>query len=204
MDEPYRLFTSRAEYRTLLRQDNADIRLTAKGFELGLISKQRNEEVIDKYNRIYDFVSFLRSYSVSPNEINSMLSRKETSPLKQKIKAADVLLRPQINITDIISADSHIREESVRRLLEAEDLEATEIHIKYEGYIRKESELAEKFQKLEGIYIHEQFDYNALKSLSTEARQKLSKIRPTTLGQASRISGVSPSDINVLLVFLGR
>ncbi len=204
VDEPYRLFTSRAEYRTLLRQDNADIRLSAKGYELGLISKERHAQVIDKYDRIYSFVSFLRSYSVAPSDINTMLDEKETSPLKQKIKSADVLLRPQISITDMIAAVHDIRNESDRLNLNREELEAVEIHVKYEGYIRKESELAEKFLKLEGITIHDHFDYNSLKSLSTEARQKLSRIRPSTLGQASRISGVSPSDINVLLVFLGR
>jgi tRNA uridine 5-carboxymethylaminomethyl modification enzyme len=204
VDEPYRLFTSRAEYRTLLRQDNADIRLSAKGYELGLISKERHAQVIDKYDRIYSFVSFLRSYSVAPSDINTMLVEKETSPLKQKIKSADVLLRPQISITDMIAAVHDIRNESDRLNLNREELEAVEIHVKYEGYIRKESELAEKFLKLEGITIHDHFDYNSLKSLSTEARQKLSRIRPSTLGQASRISGVSPSDINVLLVFLGR
>lgn len=204
VDEPYRLFTSRAEYRTLLRQDNADIRLSAKGYELGLISKERYAQVIDKYDRIYSFVSFLRSYSVAPSDINTMLVEKETSPLKQKIKSADVLLRPQISITDMIAAVHDIRNESDRLNLNREELEAVEIHVKYEGYIRKESELAEKFLKLEGITIHDHFDYNSLKSLSTEARQKLSRIRPSTLGQASRISGVSPSDINVLLVFLGR
>lgn len=204
VDEPYRLFTSRAEYRTLLRQDNADIRLSAKGYELGLISKERYAQVIDKYDRIYSFVSFLRSCSVAPSDINSMLVEKETSPLKQKIKSADVLLRPQISITDMIAAVQDIRNESDRLNLNREELEAVEIHVKYEGYIRKESELAEKFLKLEGITIHDHFDYNSLKSLSTEARQKLSRIRPSTLGQASRISGVSPSDINVLLVFLGR
>ncbi len=204
VDEPYRLFTSRAEYRTLLRQDNADIRLSAKGYELGLISKERYAQVIDKYDRIYNFVSFLRSYSVAPSDINTMLVEKESSPLKQKIKSADVLLRPQISITDMIAAVHDIRNESDRLNLNREELEAVEIHVKYEGYIRKESELAEKFLKLEGITIHDHFDYNSLKSLSTEARQKLSRIRPSTLGQASRISGVSPSDINVLLVFLGR
>jgi tRNA uridine 5-carboxymethylaminomethyl modification enzyme len=204
VDEPYRLFTSRAEYRTLLRQDNADLRLTPKGYEIGLVSKERYQNVLIKYQKIEDFTQFLRSESITPIEVNETLENLNTSPLRQKVKASDVVLRPQVSLYDLINSVSSIKEYSLKYKLTNDEIESTEIQLKYEGYIQKESDLALKFSKLENIIIHDDFNYNQLQSLSTEARQKLTKIRPKTIGQASRISGVSPSDINVLLVYLGR
>jgi len=204
VDEPYRLFTSRAEYRTLLRQDNADFRLTPKGHQIGLASQDRLDKVLEKYKKTEDFIEFLKTQSVAPQEVNNMLVSLETSPLKQKIKAADIALRPQVSLFDLIQSVESIRNFVAVNELNTEEIESTEIQVKYQGYIQKESDLANKFSNLENINIHDDFDYHQLQSLSTEARQKLSKIRPKTIGQASRISGVSPSDINVLLVFLGR
>jgi len=204
VDEPYRLFTSRAEYRTLLRQDNADFRLTPKGYQIGLASKERLENVLEKYQKTDDFIEFLKTQSVDPKEINEMLIAKQTSPLKQKVKAADIALRPQVSLFDMIHSVDPIKSFVLKNKLNTEEIESTEIQVKYQGYIQKESDLATKFSNLENINIHDDFDYHQLLSLSTEARQKLSKIRPHTIGQASRISGVSPSDINVLLVYLGR
>jgi len=204
VDEPYRLFTSRAEYRTLLRQDNADFRLTPKGYDIGLASKERWDKVVEKYKKTDDFIEFLKTQSVDPKEINEMLTSLQTSPLKQKVKAADIALRPQVSLFDMINSVDSIKSFVEETNLKTEEIESTEIQVKYQGYIQKESDLADKFSNLENINIHDNFDYHQLQSLSTEARQKLSKIRPRTIGQASRISGVSPSDINVLLVYLGR
>jgi len=204
VDEPYRMFTSRAEYRILLRQDNADVRLTHKSYELGLATKERYDLVNQKINNVDSIIRFSKKESISPDEANELLEIKKTSPLRQKIKIADVLLRPQIDIKEIIAVSPSFKSEITRLNPPVEDIESAGILIKYEGYIKKEKELVEKLTKLDDIPLKEDFDYQSLKSLSTEAREKLSKIRPKTIGQASRISGVSPSDINVIAVFLGR
>jgi len=204
VDEPYRMFTSRAEYRILLRQDNADIRLTPKSYEIGLAKKERYEQVVKKEKTIRKITKAAKKISISPDEANILMERKNTSPLRQKIKISDVLLRPQINISELLEVSDDFRNEVIRLEPSRETLEAVEILIKYDGYINKEKELVAKLIKLEDIPLKEDFDYHSLVSLSTEAREKLSKIRPKTIGQASRISGVSPSDINVIAVFIGR
>ena len=202
-DEPYRMFTSRAEYRLLLRQDNADIRLTKKGFELGLASKDRVDKLNNKIREGKKLLSFLEKQSVSPEEINSLLSEKGSALLKQKVKLKSVLSRPHIWIEDLLVVDSlnnFIKENEIS--LEA--MTQTEIQVKYSGYINKEKDTVLKVTKLEKIIIPDKFDYSKLQSISMEGREKLNEIRPKSIGQASRISGVSPSDINVLLIYIGR
>ena len=198
------MFTSRAEYRILLRQDNADIRLTPLSYKLGLASKERFDKVIKKQNSIKEIIAFTKKQSVSPEETNSLLLEKGTSLLKQKVKISDVLLRPQIYVKELIETSFPFKELVSDNSYSKEVLDAAEILIKYEGYIAKEKELVTKLSKLEDTPLKYDFDYHSLKSLSTEARQKLSNIKPTTIGQASRISGISPSDINVIAVFIGR
>jgi tRNA uridine 5-carboxymethylaminomethyl modification enzyme len=204
VDEPYRMFTSRAEYRILLRQDNADVRLTPKGYELGLASEERYQKVIQKQKNVEEIIKFTKKESISPEEVNDLLELKGTSNLLQKVKIADVLLRPQIEIKEFIEHSTSLKNKLKDINATPEQIESAGILIKYEGYIRKEKELVEKLTKLDEIPLKEDFDYHSLKSLSTEAREKLSKIKPKTIGQASRISGVSPSDINVIAIFLGR
>jgi len=202
VDEPYRMFTSRAEYRILLRQDNADVRLTAKSFELGLASKERVEIVKIKEEKVQKLLSFIKSESVLPNEVNEILAQIGTSAISQKMKLANLLLRPQVGITQLIDAKESLKNFIVQNSFEDEILEEAEILIKYEGYIEKENELASKMSKFEDLLLKEDFNYKNLESLSYEAREKLSKIKPKTIGQASRISGISPSDINVLIVYI--
>lgn len=204
VDEPYRMFTSRAEYRILLRQDNADIRLTTLGYELGLASKERFDLMLLKQSKIKEILKFTTNQSISPEETLSLLKERDTSQLKQKVKLSELLLRPQLNITDIVSVSKPFADAIKEISATSEDLECAEILVKYDGYIKKEKDLVMKLSKLDNIPLREDFDYFALKSLSSEAREKLSKIKPTTIGQASRISGVSPSDINVIAVFIGR
>jgi tRNA uridine 5-carboxymethylaminomethyl modification enzyme len=204
VDEPYRMFTSRAEYRILLRQDNADLRLTPISYKLGLASKERYKNVVEKQSKINEIIKFIKKQSISPAETKELLSQSNTSPLKQKVKLSELILRPQISIYNLISVSEPFRNAITKISANNKDLESAEIQVKYFGYIEKEKELVEKLSKLENIPLKENFDYNSLKSLSTEAREKLSKIKPTTIGQASRISGVSPSDINVIAVFIGR
>jgi tRNA uridine 5-carboxymethylaminomethyl modification enzyme len=202
-DEPYRMFTSRAEYRLLLRQDNADIRLTEKGYKIGLATKDRVDKLNSKIDQWERLLSFLEKQSVSPEEINSILSEKGSSLLKQKVKLKSVLSRPHIWIEDLLIVDSlnnFIKENEIS----LESITQTEIQVKYSGYINKEKDTVLKLTKLERIIIPDNFDYSKLNSVSTEGREKLNKIRPKTIGQASRISGVSPSDINVLLIYIGR
>lgn len=205
VDEPYRMFTSRAEYRILLRQDNADSRLTPIGHKLGLATQERFGRLAEKEKRIAELVKFLKDTNVSPEMINGLLVEKETPEISNKARFAHILTRPQIRLTDIIS---HIDELKSRidtsDVLTKEVVEETEILIKYEGYIEKEHEVADKLKRLEDVKLSPDFDYNSLHSLTIEARQKLTKHKPQTLGQASRISGVSPADISVLAVFLGR
>ncbi|KAF0131905.1 MAG: tRNA uridine 5-carboxymethylaminomethyl modification enzyme [Bacteroidetes bacterium] len=202
VDEPYRMFTSRAEYRILLRQDNADSRLTEKSYKLGLADQNRYELLVDKTNKIAELRRLLDEISLTPAEVNTFLEESGTSTISQKQRISNLLLRPQIAIKELIK---HIPTEKLN--LDSYDLEvveAAEILIKYEGYIQKESEIADKLSRLEDVRLKSDFDYHALQSLSYEAREKLTKIKPSSLGQASRISGISPSDISVLAVFLGR
>ncbi|MEI7596331.1 MAG: tRNA uridine-5-carboxymethylaminomethyl(34) synthesis enzyme MnmG [Bacteroidota bacterium] len=203
-DEPYRMFTSRAEYRILLRQDNADVRLTPLGFKLGLISEERKNQLERKKETINNIIHFFKNNSVEPFEINAVLQKRETDEINQKMRFYNIILRPQIDIKDMLTAIPKLNNLVSSDQNQNEIWEAAEILMKYEGYINKEKELADKMSKLENVELHLNFDYNKIKSLSTEARQKLTKIKPRTLGQASRISGVSPSDISVLMVYLGR
>ena len=202
-EEPYRMFTSRAEYRTLLRQDNADFRLTPKGYELGLASEKRLKRMEEKQELSEKFVSFFRNTSVTPQEANPVLEAKNSAPVKQQDKMFKLYARPNITIDDVRKFDSveaFIQEYNLDR----EVIEQTEIQVKYSGYINKEKNNADKLTRLENIKIPSNFDYSKLQSMSLEAREKLNKIQPVTISQASRISGVSPSDISVLLVFMGR
>ncbi len=202
-EEPYRMFTSRAEYRTLLRQDNADIRLTPKGFDLGLASEKRLRRMEEKHNASDKFVQFFKDTSVTKEEANPVLEAKDSAPVKQQGKMHKIFARPNITIDDmrkIESVDSYINEHNLDR----EVIEQTEIQVKYAGYIDKEKNNADKLSRLENIKIPANFDYSKLQSMSLEAREKLNKIQPVTISQASRVSGVSPADISVLLVFMGR
>ncbi len=205
VDEPYRMFTSRAEYRILLRQDNADLRLTPEGNKIGLASDERLSRVNHKLEWIEKIKTFMRTTSISPDQVNGLLESLDSAPIRQKVKLEGLLLRPQISIHQLINHIDFLKQYT-QQIGEdnAEILEETEILIKYEGYISKEQEIAVKLSKFDEMILKPDFDYQSLSSLSTEARQKLSRIRPATIGQASRISGISPSDISVLLVFLGR
>ncbi|MAE07619.1 MAG: tRNA uridine-5-carboxymethylaminomethyl(34) synthesis enzyme MnmG [Bacteroidetes bacterium] len=204
VDEPYRMFTSRAEYRILLRQDNADLRLTHLGYKIGLATKERFDLALKKQSIITDIIDFSKKQSVTPKETQKLLKDRNTSPLRQKIKLSELLLRPQVNLSDLISISVPLKDKINNLSASPEDIEGAEILVKYDGYIKKEKDLVSKLSKLDNIPLKKDFDYNNLKSLSTEAREKLSKIKPETIGQASRISGVSPSDINVIAVFIGR
>ncbi len=206
VDEPYRMFTSRAEYRILLRQDNADFRLTARAYELGLAKKGRYDLYMEKKDAVDKIIEFVSGFSIKPQYIDSILEAKGSSALKQGVKLIDIILRPQISIfdltEDIAPFKSFLKFVPEDRFNEI--LEAAEIAIKYAGYIDREKLVADKYRRLENITITGRFDYSSMHTISTEARQKLTEIQPETIGQASRISGVSPSDINVLLVLLGR
>ncbi|GAF01791.1 tRNA uridine-5-carboxymethylaminomethyl(34) synthesis enzyme MnmG [Saccharicrinis fermentans] len=206
VDEPYRMFTSRAEYRILLRQDNADIRLTKKSFDIGLAKKERLLLLDEKLKYRDLIIEFVDNFSIKPKYINDYLSTVDTTPLKQTVKLKDVLLRPQVSIMGLIEYiepfKEHCSQIPIQRRMEI--LESAEIFIKYQGYINRERMMADKLSRLENLEIEGRFNYEELKSISTEGRQKLAKVNPKTIGQASRISGVSPSDINVLLVLMGR
>ncbi|MCV6628542.1 MAG: tRNA uridine-5-carboxymethylaminomethyl(34) synthesis enzyme MnmG [Flavobacteriaceae bacterium] len=202
-EEPYRMFTSRAEYRTLLRQDNADLRLTPKGFEIGLASQNRMETMQKKKEQSNAFIQFFKETSVKPDHINPILEEVGSAPISQSNKMHKIFSRPKLRMHHMQRLDkvaAYIKQEDLNR----EILEQTEIQVKYAGYIAKEKLNADKLQRLEGVKIPDHFDYDLLKSLSYEAREKLKEIRPNTVSQASRISGVSPSDISVLLVYMGR
>ena len=202
-EEPYRMFTSRAEYRTLLRQDNADIRLTPKGYAIGLAKEERLIRMEEKLSKSEAMVNFFKETSLKPEEANPILEEKESSPMVQPDKMFKVFSRPQIDLEDIIKFEkvkSYIQEHA----LDNEIIEQAEIQVKYSGYIEKEKNHADKLNRLEDAIIPENFDFNKIKSISIEAKQKLNKIRPKTIAQASRISGVSPSDISVLLIHMGR
>jgi tRNA uridine 5-carboxymethylaminomethyl modification enzyme len=202
-EEPYRMFTSRAEYRTLLRQDNADLRLTPKGFELGIVDEHRLKLMERKLEQSKDFISFFRKQSVKPNEANPVLEVKNSSPIKQSDKMFKIFSRPNISIDDMRKFDA-VESYISTQNLDNEVIEQAEIQIKYSGYIEKEKNNADKLTRLEYVKIPKNFDYSQVKSMSYEAREKLNAVQPTTVAQASRISGVSPNDISVLLVFLGR
>ena len=204
VDEPYRMFTSRAEYRILLRQDDADNRLTPKGYEIGLVNKNRHNIYLDKIEKRDILVDYIRNYSVKPDEINPILESLNTAPLRQGMKLVDIITRPQIGIPQLLNALPPLKNFVDQNNMRDEIVEASEILIKYSGYIERERMLADKLSRLENLVIAGKFNYEELTNLSIEARQKLSKIQPRTIGQASRISGVSPADINVLLILMGR
>ena len=205
VDEPYRMFTSRAEYRILLRQDDADMRLTERAYKLGLVKQDRYDWLCRKKEEIERILTFVKTYSIKADKINDALEQLGTARLAHGCKLIDLINRPQITINNIAPYIPAFRE-MLERISERKDeiIEAAEIRIKYQGYIDRERMIADKIHRLESIRIKGKFDYANLQSLSTEARQKLIKIDPETLAQASRIPGISPSDINVLLVLLGR
>ena len=203
-DEPYRMFTSRAEFRTLLRQDNADLRLTPLGYEIGLATKERFDRSKAKSVDYQRIVKSIKETSISPEEINPWLEILKTDPIRQKLKIVNILSRPQVGLREMMNAIP-IVENLVKGIsTDEETIEQAEINIKYEGYIEREFELAEKMNRLENVAIRDDIDYSQIQSLSNEARQKFTEIRPATLGQASRISGVNPADISILMVYIGR
>ncbi len=202
-EEPYRMFTSRAEYRTLLRQDNADFRLTPKAFDIGLASEKRLRKMEEKRTKSNAFVQFFKDTSVVPTVINPILEAKNSAAVKQSDKMFKMFSRPNITMEDMRKVQS-VDDFIIENNLDTEVLEQTEIQVKYAGYIRKEKNNADKLSRLENVKIPANFDYTKLKSLSYEAREKLTTIQPVTISQASRISGVSPNDISVLLVYMGR
>lgn len=202
-EEPYRMFTSRAEYRILLRQDNADERLTAISNAIGLASDERLKRVEEKFEKAEKLVRFFESSSILPEEINPAIEENNGSPINQSMKMVTVLSRPEINLKHFLSLE-RLNNFIAENELNQEEIEQAEIQIKYKGYIRKEEENADKLKRLENLKIPADFDYFKLVSMSTEARQKLDKIRPATIAQASRVSGVSPSDISILLIYMGR
>jgi tRNA uridine 5-carboxymethylaminomethyl modification enzyme len=203
VDEPYRMFTSRAEYRILLRQDNADERLTEMSSAVGLASQERLNVFHRKLKLKNDLIDYVSAKSIKPVEINQYLIEKGTSEITQSVRLKDLISRPQIDLVDIFKTFNYYTDLNVG-LIDDEILESVDIHIKYNGYVEREKQNAEKAKRLEDIIIPDGFDFSKINSLSIEARSKLNKVRPHSIGQAARISGVSPSDINVLLVFIGR
>lgn len=204
VDEPYRMFTSRAEYRILLRQDNADFRLTPIGFQLGLATAERFEEMVNKQSRVESIAKFLKQHSIAPEQTAMLFSKLEQPNINQKRKFNDVLLRIGVDIATLAEYSIELSDFLGAMNATKDEMDSVDISLKYAGYIERERMLADKLKRLENIKIAHAFDYNSLESLSIESRQKLSKIRPATIAQASRIPGVSPSDINVLLVYFGR
>ena len=206
VDEPYRMFTSRAEYRILLRQDDADMRLTERSYRIGLATQERYDLMVSKREQVQHIVEFAREFSVKASIINPMLEQAGLPTLKQGTKLYELILRPQLTIQLLATmiqplADELDNLEAERR---EEIIEAAEILIKYQGYIERERIIADKKQRLENLKIKDRFNYSEINALSTEARQKLERINPETVAQASRIPGISPSDINILLLLLGR
>jgi tRNA uridine 5-carboxymethylaminomethyl modification enzyme len=201
-NEPYRMFTSRAEFRTLLRQDNADIRLTEKSFELGLAKEDRMRRVELKNHEVESIKQILNTTSIEPNEINAYLNSIDSAALNEKQKASKLVLRPNISLSEITAHVAGLQEKLVEK--EVEFLEQAEIQVKYERYIEKEKEIVDRMASLENLVIPDHFDYDKVAALSIEALQKFKKIKPNTIGQASRISGVNPSDIQILMVYMGR
>ena len=201
-DEPYRMFTSRAEFRTLLRQDNADLRLTELSYRLGLASQERMDKVIAKRNGVGEIISILKDFSVQPEEINAYFTSINSSPITEKQKAQKILLRPDVELDELADALPKLKE--ALNDFSKDTVEQASIQVKYDVYIEKEKELVKKMSQLEELEIPETFDYKKIASLGNEAREKLSRIKPRTLGQASRISGINPSDVQILMVFMGR
>src|SRR5690606_5144787 len=202
-EEPYRMFTSRAEYRTLLRQDNADFRLTPKSFDIGLATEERMRRMESKKSKAEAFVQFFRDTSVAPERINEIFVEKGSAEVGQSDKMFKFFSRPEITMEDmrrLVEVDDFITEHNLNQ----EEIQQAEIQVKYSGYIEKEKNNADKLNRLESVKIPETFDYSKVKSLSFEAREKLSKIRPRTISQASRISGISPNDVSILLIYMGR
>ena len=204
VDEPYRMFTSRAEYRILLRQDNADLRLTEKAYNIGLATAERYQQTERKRNNIKLLRSFIDKYSITPENINPYLESLSQSPINQKRKLVDIAIRNGIYLENLAEEITELNDFIIKNSISYEVVKSVETLLKYDGYIERERMMAEKLTRLESLKISPEFDFMALISLSIESRQKLTKIRPSTIGQASRIPGVSPSDINVLLVFFGR
>lgn len=205
VDEPYRMFTSRAEYRILLRQDNADIRLTELSYKIGFASEERFSNLLNKIKLRDHLVRFIKTFSVEPGSINKYLNKIDTSEIKQKRKLFEIVLRPQITILQLSEYVAELKNEIEKTGDKKEEIvEAAEVLIKYSGYIEREQQIADKLTRLEHIKIPDEFGYDKIASLSTEGRQKLKRIKPRSIGQAARISGVSPSDISVLLVYMGR
>ncbi|MGA3012609.1 MAG: tRNA uridine-5-carboxymethylaminomethyl(34) synthesis enzyme MnmG [Bacteroidales bacterium] len=203
-DEPYRMFTSRAEYRLLLRQDNADQRLTELSYKIGLASESRMKKVNEKAEKVDKILEFIKKENINPDDINTVLQSNGTQVISQKVKMATLLLRPQLNIFDLVDSSKSFSDLRNLESFTNEELEQADILTKYENYIEKEQEIVDKLSKFEDIPLKFDVDYQSLKSLSLEAREKLSRIKPETIGQASRISGVSPADISVLIVYHGR
>ena len=203
-EEPYRMFTSRAEYRILLRQDNADIRLSKKSYDLGLLEETKLNQVEEKIEMTNKLMKFTKRLSVSPEEINEVLKVKSGSVIKQKMKAPGIISRPNVGINDIIKNNKTLRSFIKKDLISESAIEQVEIDIKYSGYINREKENADKLKRLEYVKIPEEMDYFKFSSLSNEAKEKLSKIKPVNIGQAARISGIKPSDVSILLIYLGR
>ncbi len=205
VDEPYRMFTSRAEYRILLRQDNADERLTQKGYDLGLATRRRVDLLKDKEEKVREIIEYCNNFSIKPDKINPFLESINSSPLKHGVKLSQLLTRPHIDLSVMASAVAPLREK-LDTLTERKEeiIESADIKIKYDGYIKREKVMADKINRLEDIKIKDKFNYKEIQSLSTEAREKLTAINPETIAQAGRIPGVSPNDISVLLVLLGR
>ena len=206
VDEPYRMFTSRAEYRILLRQDDADMRLTEKSYKLGLASKERYELMVSKREQRDALVDFCKEFSIKPALINADLERMGTSPLKEGCKLHSLVLRPQLDINKLAEVIQPLKNfiDKIEEARREEIIEAAEILIKYQGYIDREKMIAEKVMRLEHVKLRGKLKYSEIQAISTEARQKLEKIDPETVAQAARIPGISPSDINILLLLLGR
>jgi tRNA uridine 5-carboxymethylaminomethyl modification enzyme len=202
-EEPYRMFTSRAEYRTLLRQDNADLRLTPRSYAIGLASRERLNRVLEKQEKTDLFIKFLKETSIKPEDVNAILNEKDSAAVSQSMKMFKIASRPQLDFNDV-KRFPKVKEFILEHEIDDDVVEQTEIHVKYSGYIEKEKNSADKLQRLENIKIPVNFDYQKIHSISYEAREKLAKIQPATISQASRISGVSPSDVSVLLVYMGR
>ena len=203
-EEPYRMFTSRAEYRILLRQDNADIRLSKKSYDLGLLEKNKLDQVEKKIELSEKLMRFTKRLSVSPDEINEVLTLKSGSKIKQKIKAPNIISRPNIGINDLIEKSKPLKKFIKEHLIGEKAIEQVEIDIKYRGYIDREKENADKLKRLEYVNIPDNINYFKFSSLSSESKEKLNDIKPSNIGQAARISGIKPSDISILLIYLGR
>ena len=202
--EPYRMFTSRAEYRILLRQDNADLRLHQKAFDIGLLSRDKYDSTLEKIKETRNLSSFVKKLSVEPEKINPILEEKNSTTIKQKVKAPSIISRPYVKIDDVLKTHLNLADFSNTLKHKKDCLEQVEIDIKYKGYIDREKDLADKIKKLEYVEIPKDINYNKFSSLSNESKEKLNKVKPVNIGQASRISGIKPSDISILLVYLGR